>query len=306
MEINHSIISTLIYHSLNLDYPRGRTSYDNQTNVTISTIMNDFIHKYKNDFKNKTFILIYNDDIYSLIAYQIIKNIQGLFSFNLKVDGKRKNTKTEISKKDFLNYFQKKKLNKDNIIYISCFNPIYKVKNNENSFKELSHNNEVYNIIEKFTPLQFQIMSEFYSIKNNKLLQEFYKSYFVKLKWFTLHPEKFQNKIDFFIDEYSSEIIDESLQNKIIYLIKLNGDENDFPLFDKLLNTNGIFLYFYDSEKINFLEVNFNFYIEPRNKIDKNNSNNFILAQKFLRSGINIEYFGNWTEEEKETWRRLK
>ena len=175
MNVYNNISYKIIYNYLNLDYPNGLISYSDQTNKTICKIMNDFINIYKNDFDFKTFILVSQDDIYSLIAYNILKNIQGMYKFNLKIIGKRKNTKEFIKKNNFINKFKLKKIKQDNIIYISCFNPIYKVKNNKNTFKELRANN-CYNIIDKFTPLQFQIISEFYAIKNEKLLIIYCKS----------------------------------------------------------------------------------------------------------------------------------
>lgn len=307
MNVYNNISYKIIYNYLNLDYPNGLISYSDQTNKTICKIMNDFINIYKNDFNFKTFILVSQDDIYSLIAYNILKNIQGMYKFNLKIIGKRKNTKEFIKKNNFINKFKLKKIKQDNIIYISCFNPIYKVKNNKNTFKELRANN-YYNIIDKFTPLQFQIISEFYAIKNEKLLQEFKQNYFLDFKWFTLHDGTFENNagIDIFNNEYFYDIIKNKFNQINTYIIKLNGNENDFILFDSLIKTDGIFLYFFDNKNIDFLKENLNFYISPKNAIKNYNSNNYLLAKSFHKFNMNITYLGNWTEEEKDIWRRLK
>lgn len=300
MNVDNNILHKIIYNYLNLDYPNGLISYSDQTNKTICKVMNDFINTYKNDFDSKNFILIYQDDIYSLITYNILKNIQGIYNFNLKVFGKRKKTKKYIKKNNFINKFKIKKIKQDDIIYISCFNPIYKVKNKKNVFKELRTNN-YYNLIDKFTPLQFQIISEFYAIKDEKLLQEFKQDYFLDFKWFTLHEGTFQNNFDtdIFNNEYFDNIFKNEFNKTNIYIIKLNGNENDFPLFDYLRNIDGINLYFFDNKNLNFLQTNLNFYINPKNAIKNYNSNNYLLARSFSKVNAKIFYLGEWTEEEK-------
>lgn len=307
MNADNNILHKIIYNYLNLDYPNGLISYSDQTNKTICKVMNDFINTYKNDFDSKNFILIYQDDIYSLITYNILKNIQGIYNFNLKIFGKRKKTKKYIKKNNFINKFKIKKIKQDDIIYISCFNPIYKVKNKKNVFKELRTNN-YYNLIDKFTPLQFQIISEFYAIKDEKLLQEFKQDYFLDFKWFTLHEGTFQNNFDtdIFNNEYFNNIFKNEFNKTNIYIIKLNGNENDFPLFDYLRNIDGINLYFFDNKNLNFLQTNLNFYINPKNAIKNYNSNNYLLARSFSKINAKIFYLGEWTEEEKKIWRRLK
>lgn len=300
MNVDNNILHKIIYNYLNLDYPNGLISYSDQTNKTICKVMNDFINTYKNDFDSKSFILIYQDDIYSLITYNILKNIQGIYNFNLKVFGKRKKTKKYVKKNNFINKFKIKKIKQDDIIYISCFNPIYKVKNKKNVFKELRTNN-YYNLIDKFTPLQFQIISEFYAIKDEKLLQEFKQDYFLDFKWFTLHEGTFQNNFDtdIFNNEYFDNIFKNEFNKTNIYIIKLNGNENDFPLFDYLRNIDGINLYFFDNKNLNFLQTNLNFYINPKNAIKNYNSNNYLLARSFSKINAKIFYLGEWTEEEK-------
>lgn len=295
----------LFYHGLNLDCPK-QNNYVNQTNTTVSEIMNDFIIKYKNDFKNKNFILFYNDDIYSLIAYQMLKNIQGIFPFTLKIYGKRKKTKKFISKKDFLTFFSKKS-NIKNAIYISCFNPIYKVKNSNISFKELSNNN-CYSIINKFTPKQFRILSFFYNIDNAELLRELTMPEILDFDVLVTHGianfnlEKEEQKYLKYHDFYN-EII-----NKIteIDLIKFEGNKNDFTIFDKILKNceTKMCYYFYNEEKYQFLIENLNPYINSVNAINKNNSNINIKLNDICNGKLQYNFIGDWTEEEKlKFWR---
>lgn len=300
MDITNKVKNKLLFNSLNLDYPIEIISYNNQTNNTITKIMNNFIEKYQQDFSNKTFILVYQDDIYSLIAYQILKNIQGLYPFTLKILGKSKMTKHDINKKDLLTYLQKKKINKsENIIYISCFNPIYKVKNSKIPFKELSK--DCYCIIEKFTPLQFKIMSEFYNIKNFKLLQEFKTDTFLDFQRFTLCG-------GFTSQDYSNTFADllNIESSKTIELIKLKGDETDFKIFDNIRKNDKeiICFYYFNEDKFEFLTKNFNMFISPANTIQRENSNTSL--SKFFKL-FPYKYIGDWsTREKKEIWSEVR
>ena len=82
----------LIVYNMNLDYQK-EFNYEEQTNRTLNTIMNNFVHNYKNMFNTHTFILEYQDDVFGIITYNILKNIQGIYNFDLKVFGKVKKTK---------------------------------------------------------------------------------------------------------------------------------------------------------------------------------------------------------------------
>lgn len=296
-DMENILRNKLIFNALNLDYPRANQNYINQTNTTISTIMNDFIKQYYNNFKDTYFILLYNDDIYSLIAYQILKNIQGIYPFKLKILGKRKNTKIETNKKDFLNYFQLNKIKKENIIYISCFNPIYKVKNSILPFKELRNN--CYNIIEKFTPIQFKIMTNFYAIKNNKLLSEFNNGFFEQFCDFSNSKGFFQKCTLIFTNPYFDNIIKDI---KTLDLIQLQGNEEDFLIFDQIVKTsnNHICFYYYDINNKEFLMNNLNSYINPANIICNNNSNNITISNTLIKNGLIPNFIGNWLEKDKE------
>lgn len=289
----------LIYHALNLDYPNEILNYEDQTNKTINNIMNDFINKYKKDFNNKYFILISQNDIYSLIAYNILKNIQGLYDFKLKVYKNNGLTKKDINKKDFISYFKLKTINQKNIIYISCFNPILKVKNNNNMFRKLSGENS-YNIIEKFTPKQFEIIIKFYNLYKSKL----FKSYQVR----DIDFEHFISDLSlphYYINKYFNNLIEQS-KNKEIYLIKFEGDEKDFKIFDEIITTNNICLYFFENKVEDFLKRNLNVFINSSNIINKYNSNNYSLAYECLRQNFKYQLIGNWTTQENKIWEEFK
>lgn len=140
------------------------TNYENQTNYTLCCIMNNFIAKYKKDFNNKIFILEYNDDIYSTIAYRILKNLQGVFNFNLKVKGSCKIYEKEINKKDKISIIDRIVNRKKNRIFISCYNPIYDVISSNAT--HIKTNSEKFFIINRFTKEQFKIMCKFFCVKD--------------------------------------------------------------------------------------------------------------------------------------------
>lgn len=152
----------------NLDYFDSNKflNYENQTNYTISTIVNDFFKKYKPIFQEAIFILEYQDDIYSTIAYRILKNLQGICNFKLKISGSCKNFTEEINKKDKISFIDKIKFKKYKKIYLSCYNPIYQVKNNNAAFRKMS--TEDFYVIDKFTKEQFKIICKFYNIEDKR------------------------------------------------------------------------------------------------------------------------------------------
>lgn len=280
-----------IYNKMNLDYNRHIISYEDQTNKTINKIMNNFINKYKNDFDKKQFILLYNDDIFSLIAYYILKNIQGLYNFNLKIKGKRQNTKKHINRKLFVNKFKRYK----DVIYISCDNPLYKVKNKGVSFNKLKYNDS-YKIIDRFTPDQFVIISKFYSINDLELLSEFSKDYFIEFQRAIIDID-FTKYFDYF-----------DTKEKILFLVKLEGNENDFKIFDKIINIDKPIIFCYNKEKYNFLNENLNPFIRNSNIIRQDINTipeeNYDKFKELLnRFGIRYEIGNNSDKCEKWEWR---
>lgn len=152
----------------NLDYfdETKFSNYENQTNYTISVIMNDFITKYRHNFKNKYFIIELQDNIYSIIAYRILKNLQGVFSFKLKFIGNYKHFADYVNKKDKLSLWDKIIKKKSNRIFISCYNPIYKVEKTKLVSKK-NLNIDFY-VIDKFTKEQFKIISKFFNIEDRR------------------------------------------------------------------------------------------------------------------------------------------
>ena len=281
MEYNHSLI-----HNLNLDYKKSdNIDYEKQTDITLNRIMNNFVDKNKDKFKDTAYILEYNDDFISLISYYILKNIQGIYPFKLYLYGETKKTKKLINnKKDIL--FSKRKLKRikrkeKNIEYLGSFNPIYYVEkvcrssNNlefiltSENYKRIGYDNirEYLNdssIVKTFTLEQFKILFKFFNIDS------YFSSGVLNTK--RMIYNSFCKTLDC---SKIKTILDEKNYNRLnkereIVTFKLNGNENDFKIYDEILTAdknNKICQYECDrtKEKDEFIMNNLNYYINSRN-----------------------------------------
>lgn len=254
----------LYYHFLNLDYSNLLIPYDKQTNKTLDKKMNNFIHQFKKDFEDKVFILEYNDDLLSLISYKIIKTLQNLCHFKLQIYGKIRKTKEYFIEKEIIC----KKIPKENYHLISVFNPIYKVINACRNSNKLIMKSD-FCIIDVFTPEQFKILSEYYGIKNIKMLDNKNIKDFSKFCQDEKYPinKKIEKRLEKFLFKDIKEVH---------YLeISLTGDsEEDFKLFDEILITSDFCTYNISNipteqreDYIWFLKNNLNHFIQPNNMI---------------------------------------
>lgn len=274
-------LNRLILHNLNMDYKKDNLSYENQTNATLNSIMNSFIDKFKKYFNSCVFILEYTDDILGVITYNILKNIQGIYPFKLQVKGKYKKTKRFINKKDF--HFSIKTYFK-NKIYINCFNPISYVINKSEYFNDFSNS---YSLIEKFTPEQIYIISNFFFINDKELINE---SIWVLYSLYRICNRKHnvctrQHEI---CHKYCHSFPDIKVYN-------LQGNENDFKIFDEILRVEKDNLIFYNCPEsaVDTIKCNINCYINSRNaatdgfniNIDENEINQLKIERENLLLG---------------------
>lgn len=259
----------IVYHNYNLDYQKF-DNYENQTSWTLNLIMNDFVKLFKDKFKTHTFIVNYTDDIFGILTYHILKNIQGVYNFNFKLYGRNKKTIGYIPRKFFISL--KDKIKTKNIVDINCFNSTLYVKNNRFVFNKKVKG---YSPLKSFTPEQLIHLCKFYSLfkKENhrilvdlsgvNLLNDFCNRKGIKSNTIKLNKKYFIPKIKIY---------------------ELNGDETDFPLYDKILKEEENYIYFYycPEDKIDFLKVNLNTYIKGRNAaISKWNLN---ISRKYIES----------------------
>lgn len=252
----------MIAHNMNLDY-QTISDYEHQTDRTLNRIMNKFVADYKDYFDTHTFVLEYQDNIFGVLTYYILKNIQGVYSFDLKVYGKIKKTKKLFyNKKDIIKKWKLKQLT--NTIKINCFNPLYYVEFDEKDFNDLSNS---ISIIERFTPIQLQHLCNFFNIKKEENIEIAESAINIKQFYITL----------LFLNSYRhsslKSIYKEKYSNPIPGLCKyyLTGTEEDFSIFDRILKEEGntINFYYCPEDKEKWVKDNLNYYINSRNAAQK-------------------------------------
>lgn len=252
--INTNYEYRLIKHILNLDYDKNY-DYEKQTNITLNRIMNNFVKNHIDYFENSIFIIDYTDDIYGFLTYSILKNIQGVYPFNLKIIGKVKRTKKLFyNKKDIIRV--KRKFNK-NVIFINCFNPLYYVDFPAKKFNNLSNS---ISLIESFTPEQLYFLCEFFALNKEKY-RKILSPILSKIT---------PNLINFYQEKGNiKDYKEQSFNLPKIKLWKLKGTDEDFPIYDEILKTENDFINIYecpkDNEKIQFIKINLNYFINARN-----------------------------------------
>lgn len=253
------VAKILFLKHYDLDYQFANIEY--QTNLLVNKTMNDFRNKYK-DHKNITFILYYNNNIYSLLTYRIIKNLESLMGFDLKIYGK---CKKEYEKEMFKNvktigYNKLKRLK--NKVLISDYNPICNVVDDK----------KVFNLFEKieypiihFIPKELEILQSFYI----KPESEFYRDNICREtneieKYYNLFNKNYLGELD---KQKELEYFNNSdLRINVFYL---SGTEKDFELYSliRASDSNGIINIYVYENNLDFIKVNLNPYVTGKNRI---------------------------------------
>ena len=147
-----------------------------QTNQYIQNRMNILVSYLKNHKNIKYIILDYKDDMLSYINYSIVSNCFQFLNNNYKLlfFGKIKKTKDYI-----YNYKQDKILNKfnykkyiNNSLYISGFNPMYKVND---SLKISNKFPLKLNLINLMSSDEIRCSLDFFQVKNNNYSKDSYE-----------------------------------------------------------------------------------------------------------------------------------
>lgn len=249
-----------VFYDFNLDYSIENNK-EYETNMLITQVMNDFIHKYNAYFADYTFILEYQDDVFGLITYMLFKNLRSIFDFNFKLTCKNKIklTKSYLNKKDIIRY--KKAIKTNSAIYFNCFNPLFYVINSQKIFNNLSKDKS---LIANFTPEKLLVACDFYQIHDKKILNPWDA---LNCKYFSNFCNRnFSNEASCCLDTYKIFYYNDIIPKIKVY--NLTGTQDDFPIFDKILNEkNTIIFYNCPEDKINFIKSNLNPYIEKRNAV---------------------------------------
>ena len=301
MILSNQVQKKLLLNYFNFDYPRDNITLDIQTNQLINYIMNDFAKQYEKDLDRKFVILEFQNDTISLIAYNILKNLQSILNFNLLIYGRKKVLKkyfkTQETKRKEKFIFKRtlyKLIKKDKGILVTVRHPIYKVVNSNKTFNNFIPS---YNIMEKFTIEEIKKAIEFYNIPTikasftNKEIEDLDKLCRGKM---------------FDVEKLSSYF---SIEIPNITIVKLTGNqEDDNELLNDIADLNDLVFYHLDKKIDDYpiLKSEFQFYLKNKGNIPRAaflNINTKRLV-KYLISKVpkKVTFIGNFTEKEKKEW----
>ena len=280
---------------LDLDYPIYNVNLETQTNLLINKTINEFINTYEKVFDKRIFIYEFNDDLISLIGYNILLCIQSIKpEFKFYLYGFRNRTKKYLSAKDFYSYRQIKKI-KENVLLISSYNPIHKVVSIENKSKILRRRKKSLDFIR---PLKFNLMAQvFYHIG---YIKDSVDSSNIVL---TSYQKWIDSKRNTFYTESRPQATYKRLlgcsepvpQLKKLICIYISGEVDSInSLLQEVEQTNSIVLYF-GNWNLLLEDVGFNFLLRRgENRPNPDELNNYNLASKFYHAGAQIDFKGEW------------
>ena len=271
--MKQSLEEILLVNGLNLDLPNDIISYEDQTNKTITKIMNNFIKNNGKYFSNKTFYITSNNDLPTLITYSILKGINAIYEFSFKVIGDISRIKKYLKfENEIDNHSIGDILRLEDTIIVSPFNPIYYVKKDFEIYKNSIQGIDTINLIESLAPKQLEIIADFYGIDMSKFKKN------------SQEIGQLHRGLTFESHNLSEN---KHITNKPkIKIVELEGDETDFELFDKIINTDDCCFYFIKEEFVETLKANLNPFIKSKNAArDKNdlfycNINNYDIMKE--------------------------
>lgn len=262
---------------------------EKNADIVLSVAIHDFINKYNFEIKNHyTFILKYDNEIYSFLAYKVIKNAAIVIhkDIDIRVLGDIKLPEEKEYFKEINSIGLKKAKKHKKAVLITGFNPICNVDCIDNFSNDFI---EIYNPIEKMTP------------ETLKTLQNFYLNEDSPLYCFNMTEGSIQKRCWECYFTYpiatnlynSEELYDLSNNNddKSIVIFQLNGTEKDFNLYDFIIESSkegNIHLYSIPEDKIDFVKTNLSPYLDFRNQINHIN----VIDKKeisYFRSIITVE-----------------
>ena len=219
------------------------------TDFSIGSAIREIIIRYDYEIKhNYTFVIKYDKDIYSFLAYRMIYSAGSVLqkTIDIKILGDIDTPEEKEIFKDIpvIGYRKARKLKK--VVFITGYHPIYNVINLSSYSKTFI---EILNPIARFEPDTLSVAQTFYLDVKSALWSIFLEG----------------RDDNYLYRDWSNEI-----DNDIpIVFFKLTGTEVDFPVFDlirKSSNEGNIHLYIVENEEqYNFIRCNLAPYIETRN-----------------------------------------
>lgn len=264
-----------IINYFNINCPIYQDEVKN-TDLAISKIMSKFLTEYTIKIRQRyTFILDYRNDIFSLLAYSIIKNCISVSHLDIDIRYLG-DLKTDIEKKYFRDIKPigiKKATKMKKAILITGFNPICNVVN----FGYFSkHFIDIFNPLESFTPNNLKMIQDYYY--SNEDFKDFYINNLGKRteeesywnKFFSYPVAAVSKENNFNLEKFYYEKINEDVP---VVVFSLLGTEEDFELYDFILKSSkegNIHLYIVNGN-LNFVKTNLNFYIDSKNMVQDSN-----------------------------------
>nr|DAS64474.1 MAG TPA: hypothetical protein [Caudoviricetes sp.] len=282
---------------LNLDY-QIIDNYTSQTDNKLNNIINNiYMLINKNNYKN--IIIESKNDIYTVILYRLLNNLLSLRKFNIYIIGKTNKIKEYLYKDNYKKVINIKKIN--NKLILNTNNPLYKV-----FFNNIKFNQNGISPFYDLTPKQFNIIADFYNIKNKNLLD--INNNIINSEYQLLCDNQncnFKN-----VDLKQQMIYDLIKGGKGVYLIKFydNNSEENNKIIDSIYDTNNIIYYINNNNSFNIEErYNGNYFKKVDNSPNKKYNNN-IIEESEIDNIINsyreinlifIRKIGNWEDNNK-------
>lgn len=292
--------SKIQHFNLNLDYLPLNLSVELQTNNIINDKINSIMRKYSTHFREKIFILEYNDDLISVIAYNILSRISDISDLQFNIFGKAKRTKSYIFKKDKKKFISLRKIRKikDRCIFVSVLNPIYNVIPQNKNFKNLGASLAIDTIklMENFTPQEMFEAQKFYGIGyiNDGL---YYKNISLNgyIKWIEspgrcVMPPALH--------------VNDTIKN--VYLVWLDENtENNVSVLQDVEQVDDVVMYFIkDGVDLSRMLEPYSKWVKMKSNIPSEeylNMNNYELAIALCRD-YNPIFKGNWETRKREVF----
>lgn len=220
---------------------------EKDANFAVAKALQDIIRTYHNELKRKyTFIIKYDKDIYSFLAYRMVRNVGAALQLEMDIrilgDIDTKEEKEIFKDMPTIGWRKARKIK--NAVFVTGYHPIYNVIDLSSYSKTFI---EILNPIARFEPDALSVAQTFYLDVESKLWSIF-----------------LEGRDDKYLDE--EWITDNEIP---LVFFKLSGTEADFPVFDlirKSSNEGNIHLYIVEDEKqYDFIRCNLAPYIETRN-----------------------------------------
>lgn len=249
-----------IIHKYNFDGPHCEDS-ETDTNIAIinlcNTLLRDYSHLIKSGY---SFILDYNEDIYTYLALRLIRNFTPLTTVKptFYYCGVCESPLHKRFLGDITSITVKKAQKMKKAILITGYHPICNVKIGNDLSKYFK---TIVNPLERFTPNQLIQLQEFYLSPSDPFYDKALG-----------HEDEFLlNFFQYPVGDVTGPLNYPVVKDKRVIEFKLSGTKKDFRLYNQIVrmdaeDINYVFIYNVDDEyAAEFITTNLNPYLSRRN-----------------------------------------